>query len=148
MRYRALASSVLLLLGASLTAAAAPPVGNSTAGREAAYLRANDEAMRKMMVDMDVAPSGDVDRDFARMMIPHHQGGIDMARALLRYGKDERMKTLGREIIAKQEQEIALMRRMIGGSPAPVARRSGGGMPRMHMSGAGLSGGPPHARAR
>ena len=44
----------------------------------------NDAAMNKMMADMTVKPTGDVNRDFVDMMIPHHQGAIDMAKALLR----------------------------------------------------------------
>jgi hypothetical protein len=42
--------------------------------------------MDKLMGDMDVKPSGDVDHDFAAMMIPHHQGAIDMGPSELRYG--------------------------------------------------------------
>src|SRR5262245_53313385 len=41
---------------------------------------------------MEIARSGNIDRDFVRMMIPHHQGAIDMARVLLKYGQDERLK--------------------------------------------------------
>lgn len=41
------------------------------------------------MADMRVKPSGDVDHNFVAPMIPHHQGAIDMARAELRYGKNE-----------------------------------------------------------
>ena len=105
---------MLLLLALAPASSAAPPAAKSSSVKEAPFLRANDVAMTRMMAGMGVAPSGDVDRDFARMMIPHHQGGIDMARALLRYGKDPKMKALARAIIAKQEEEIALMRRMIG----------------------------------
>ena len=39
-----------------------------------------------MMADMAIKPTGDVDRDFVAMMVPHHQGAIDMAQAVLRYG--------------------------------------------------------------
>jgi uncharacterized protein (DUF305 family) len=44
------------------------------------------------------------------MMIPHHQGAIDMALAELRYGRNERLKRLAQEIIIEQQQEIAVMR--------------------------------------
>ena len=47
---------------------------------EAPFLAENDAAMNKMMADMAVKPTGDVDRDFVAMMVPHHQGAIDMAR--------------------------------------------------------------------
>jgi uncharacterized protein (DUF305 family) len=39
--------------------------------------------MTKMMIDMGIRPSGDVDADFLAMMVPHHQGAIEMARAEL-----------------------------------------------------------------
>ena len=85
---------------------------------EAAYLAENDAAMAKMMQDMAVKPAGDVDRDFVAMMIPHHQGAIDMARALLRYGRNEQLKRLAQEIIVTQQQEIAAMRLAVG-EPLP-----------------------------
>jgi len=66
--------------------------------------------MRKMMADIEVKASGDVDRDFVAMMIPHHQGAIDMARAQLRYGRNEQLRRLAQEIIVSQSQEIAVMR--------------------------------------
>lgn len=85
---------------------------------EAAYLKANDKAMAAMMSGMEVKPTGDVDRDFALMMIPHHQGAIDMAQALLKYGKNEELRELARNIVQKQAEEIALMRRVAGEVPA------------------------------
>ena len=51
-------------------------------------------AMDRMMAGMMVKPSGDVDRDFVAMMLPHHQGAIDMAVAELRYGHNEQLKRI------------------------------------------------------
>ena len=48
------------------------------------------------------------------MMEPHHQGAIDMAQALLRYGTNEQLKRLAQEIIVTQQQELAAMRLAIG----------------------------------
>ena len=59
---------------------------------EAPFLAENVNAMSKMMVDMGITPSGDVDRDFVAMMAPHHQGAIEMAQAELRYGRNERLR--------------------------------------------------------
>ena len=88
---------------------------------EVAYLKENDKAMAAMMTHMAVKPTGDVDKDFALMMIPHHQGAIAMAEAQLKYGKNEELKQLSRNIIANQAEEIALMRRVIGDTPAVSA---------------------------
>src|SRR6266478_2737518 len=83
------------------------------------------DAVARMHAAMHVPFTGDADRDFARMMIPHHQGAIDMALVELRYGKDERLKRLAQEIIVSQQQEIEVMHLALGdalapGSPAPT----------------------------
>ena len=70
-----------------------------------------EEAMRRMDREMARAHTGDADRDFASMMIPHHQGAIDMARAELLYGRDPVLRRLAEGIIVEQQQEIELMRR-------------------------------------
>lgn len=80
----------------------------------------NRRAMETMMADMDVAPSGNVDRDFVASMVPHHQGAIDMAVAELRFGKDERLRRLAQEIVVEQQQEIAVMQLAARALPAAV----------------------------
>jgi uncharacterized protein (DUF305 family) len=67
----------------------------------------------RMHEGMEIAPGGDIDRDFMRMMIPHHQGAVGMARVLLKYGHDERLKRLAQSIIVEQGQEIAYMRTLL-----------------------------------
>ena len=67
----------------------------------------------RMHDGMAVVPSDDVDRDFMRMMIPHHQGAIDMALVLLKYGHNERLKRLAQSIIVEQGQEITYMRGLL-----------------------------------
>ncbi|NYH99263.1 hypothetical protein FHX63_002059 [Cupriavidus plantarum] len=103
---------------------AAPPAG------EAAFLAENEAAMTRMMNDMDIRPTGDVDRDFVAMMTPHHQGAIDMAQAVLRYGKNEQLRRIAQEIIVDQQQEIAAMQLALGqpappSAPAPTSPASG-----------------------
>jgi hypothetical protein len=77
---------------------------------EASYLADNVSAMTKMMIDMGIRPSGDVDSDFVAMMVPHHQGAIEMAQAELRYGRNGQLRRLSQEIIVTQQQEIVAMR--------------------------------------
>ena len=74
------------------------------------------DANARMHAAMEVPPTGDIDRDFVRMMIPHHQGAIEMARLLLKYGRDQRLRRLAQSIIVEQGQEIAYMRSSV---PAP-----------------------------
>jgi hypothetical protein len=88
---------------------------------EQSFLSENDAAMNKMMADMTIKPTGDVDRDFVTMMVPHHQGAIDMARAELKYGRNEQLRRLSQEIIVTQQQEIAAMRLAIGDPLPPSA---------------------------
>jgi len=88
---------------------------------EAPFLADNVSAMSKMMVDMGIYPSGDVDRDFVAIMVPHHQGAIDMAQAELRYGHNEQLRRMAQEIIVTQQQEIAAMRLAVGEPLPPSA---------------------------
>jgi uncharacterized protein (DUF305 family) len=69
-----------------------------------------EEANDRMHRAMAVAPSGDIDRDFAAGMLAHHEGAVDMARVELRHGRDPDLRRLAEAIIAAQEQEIAMMR--------------------------------------
>jgi uncharacterized protein (DUF305 family) len=97
-----------------------PRAPAAATGNEADFLAANDAAMNKMMADMTVAPTGDIDRDFVAMMVPHHQGAIDMALIILRFGKSEQLKRLAQEIIVTQQQEIAAMKLAVG-EPLPLS---------------------------
>ena len=76
--------------------------------------------MTKMMIDMGIRPSGDVDTDFVAMMVPHHQGAVEMAQAELRYGRNEPLRRMAQEIIVTQLQEITAMRLSLG-QPLPLS---------------------------
>lgn len=76
-------------------------------------------SMEKMSKDMAAVPmSGDADRDFAGMMMPHHQGAIDMAKYELAHGKDPVMLKLARGVVAAQEKEIGEMKAWLAKHPA------------------------------
>jgi len=100
-----------------ISAICAKSFGSAPAA-EAPYLAENVSAMTKMMIDMGIRPSGDVDTDFVAMMVPHHQGAIDMALAVLRHGRNPQIRRLAQEIIVTQQQEIAVMRLAVG-EPLP-----------------------------
>jgi len=115
-----MAAGVVLAAVASAAAfaaiAGAPPAGIAP---EQPFLAENDSAMNRMMTDMAIKPTGDIDRDFVAMMVAHHQGAVDMAIAYLRFGRDEKLRRLSQEIIVTQQQEIAAMRLAVGESLPP-----------------------------
>jgi uncharacterized protein (DUF305 family) len=81
---------------------------------EASFMAENQAAMSKMMMDMAVKPSGNVDADFTAMMIPHHQGAVEMAKAELQYGHNRKLRRIARNIIAGQTQQIGAMKAALG----------------------------------
>jgi uncharacterized protein (DUF305 family) len=75
------------------------------------------EVNMKMHKDMTMEFTGNPDVDFAQGMIPHHQGAIDMAKVVLKYGKDPEMKKLAEDIIKAQDTEIAFMKGWLAKQP-------------------------------
>lgn len=74
------------------------------------FMQAMNGSMERMDRQMATAPmNGNADHDFASMMIPHHQGAIDMAKAELMYGKNPVMRRLAQEILVDQQSEIDAM---------------------------------------
>ena len=71
------------------------------------------EPMNTMMQNMPMESAGDIDADFIRMMIPHHQSAIDMARVELEQGDDEETRAMAEQIIEAQEAEIAELQAML-----------------------------------
>ncbi len=98
-----------------------------------AYKRFTEEmnaGMGKMMSDMH-APgyTGDPDMDFLAMMIPHHEGAIDMARLVLQHGNDPVTRKFAEDIIASQQVEIESMRRRLDDLKRGASRTNPGGYP-------------------
>lgn len=112
--------------------------GNGDAAGKTAFESGLDAGMARMMQDMHgPAYTGQPDLDFLAMMIPHHEGAVDMARLVLIHGRDPMVRQLAEDIIASQTVEIAAMRgRMAvlragpnpepGGYPALGSVRGGG----------------------
>lgn len=95
----------------------------SASREEAPFLAENASAMTKMMIDMGIRPTGNVDQDFVSMMVPHHQGAIEMAQAELRHGHNEVLRRMAQEIIVTQQQEISAMWLALG-RPLPPSMPS------------------------
>ena len=94
----------LYLATALILAAAAPALAQTSPAMEE-----YKAAMTKMHASSPMMSIGDADIDFVRMMIPHHQAAIDMAKTQLKYGKDPAIRKLAQDIIVAQEKEITEM---------------------------------------
>lgn len=68
------------------------------------------EVNAKMHKEMMVAPTGNIDIDYVRGMIPHHEGAVEMAKIQMQQGSDPAIKQLSAEIIKSQEKEIQFMK--------------------------------------
>ena len=128
MRTRSLLLGLLLAVGTPAVAAETRDHAGRTHLVAAENIEATtfaemmEAAMARMHVGMAAAkPTGDPDRDFAAMMIPHHQGAIDMAEIQLRFGRDERLRRLAQGIIVEQRQEITVMQRILDELPSTTA---------------------------
>lgn len=83
--------------------------GHGMATDANASTAAYEAASTRMHENMAIELTGDADVDFARGMIPHHQGAIDMATIVLEHGDDPQLRALAEEIIAAQRGEIAVL---------------------------------------
>jgi YVTN family beta-propeller protein len=92
-------------------------------GQDTEFVAESHTAMNKMITAMEAQPSGNVDTDFATMMIAHHIGAIEMSQALLRGGRNEQLRRLAQEIIVTQQQEIDVMRLTLAHPAESAARR-------------------------
>ncbi len=98
---------LIYAVAASLLALALPLTASSE--ELSAGSKALEQANAGMHHAMSIEMTGDVDVDFMRAMIPHHQGAIDMAKIGIAYGKDPDTRKQAEEIIKAQEAEIAFM---------------------------------------
>ena len=96
-----------LMMAFGLSAQQQSPSAVMTKENDWTELNASMEKMHTAMAS--VKPSGDSEADFVRLMLPHHQAAIEMARTQLLYGKDPQLRRLAQEIITDQKSEIDLM---------------------------------------
>jgi uncharacterized protein (DUF305 family) len=117
-------TSILVTSIAGLAFAQSVHHGDPTSGQDSSadstFASQMMQAMDRMNSGMAAArPTGDPDRDFAVMMIPHHQGAIDMAKVELIYGRDPILRRLAQGIVVEQQQEIELMQRSLNERRGP-----------------------------
>lgn len=107
-----------------------PPVPSQYGKQFENFASEMNVGMAKMMTDMH-APgyTGDPDIDFLEMMIPHHEGALDMARLVLEHGTDPVTRKLAEEIIGSQRVEIEGMQRRLKDLRQGASRTDPGGYP-------------------
>jgi uncharacterized protein (DUF305 family) len=97
--FHVIPAAVLLAAGSTVVLSAELSAGSK------ALVAANAAMHKAMAVEM----TGNVDVDFMRTMVPHHQGAVEMAKIVIQNGKDPEVRKLAEEIIKAQEAEIAIM---------------------------------------
>ena len=106
----------ILMLGAGLVCIglyAENHVHGSQPAEADDWLELNATMDKMHMAMAAIQRSGDAEVDFVRLMLPHHQGAIDMAKVQLLHGKDPQMRRLAEEIVTDQQLEIELMQRWL-----------------------------------
>ena len=107
-------SAVMLLAAGSMAVAAELSAGSK------ALVDANTAMRQAMTVEM----TGEVDVDFMRTMIPHHEGAVEMANIVIENGKDPEVRKLAKEVIRAQEAEIAFMKAWLERNDATTGDRA------------------------
>jgi uncharacterized protein (DUF305 family) len=123
--------TLAVLLAVSLSRAQAPHQHESSPSQSQpspsiaaeSFTSLMTQAMEHMHRDMSIVPSGDPDYDFAAMMIPHHRGAVDLAKAELQFGKNPVLRRLAQGIIVEQLQEIDVMQGELRQLPAASKER-------------------------
>ena len=95
----------MILLRTAIGVLALAAIGASPAAEDAA-MNAYKQSMEKMNADMQKGMDRDVTKAWAKMMIAHHQGGIDMSRVVLKETKDATIRKMAEKTSEEQEKEI------------------------------------------
>ena len=99
------------------------------------FMSEMEAARVKMMEDMNAVPmTMDPDVDFAKMMLPHHQGAIDMATIVLEYGEHEDLLMLAEQTIEGNEASQARLNEFLEAHGEPVPQEGTGFMEEMDIA--------------
>jgi uncharacterized protein (DUF305 family) len=114
-RWGAIGSHCLALIAGLAIALSLQPAAKFavTPGASDDFHRAIQAVMVEMSASMCITSNEDADRDFARTMIPHHRGAVEIAQLELLHGRDPRLRRLAQGIVIEQSQEIELMRSIL-----------------------------------
>lgn len=106
-------SMALLIIPASPQYLLLAKSSDSKAEQTKDYVSTYTAIFNKMKESMNTAPNtGNVNLDFVLEMTPHHEGGIDMAKAILKYGTNDDVKKIAQHIVTSQEAQLPLMQQM------------------------------------
>ena len=88
-----------------------PPTPNC---KQTPYYTSYEKILATMKENMsNLKPTGDATTDFLAEMIPHHQGGISMSENILKYTKNDEVKSLANSIIKEQKCDISKMEKLL-----------------------------------
>jgi len=78
------------------------------------YTRSMTRMHDEMMIGMGY---NDPDTAFAKGMLGHHRGAVEMAKVQLKYGTDEAMRQLAQDVITAQQAEIDVLNKWLASHP-------------------------------
>jgi uncharacterized protein (DUF305 family) len=90
------ACAVIVLAGPSMAQSASETPANKE------YMASMDKMHKNMMEATDSDPT----KSFAKKMIVHHEGAIDMSQIVLKHTKDEEIRKMASKMISEQEKEV------------------------------------------
>jgi uncharacterized protein (DUF305 family) len=112
-----LAANIIKTQRAEIATMRREDAGLAKAGVKAGTLGLDAAAMGMDHDTAMLATAKDFDRAFLEMMVPHHEGALEMSKIELRKGADPELKELAQQITAGQTREIAQMREHLKGKP-------------------------------
>jgi uncharacterized protein (DUF305 family) len=104
--------------GAADSASSRSQTGQQMSGADSASVQMHHQMMDGMKQMQSMQPSGDIDRDYAKMIEQHHAQAVKMTQAYLKGAKDPQLKSWAQKSLDSQQKELKELRAMnvTGGS--------------------------------